>query len=266
MSVLTAVSAPALLSPALSAADDIRFDSAAFDPDTAFAPSASIMADVDATLAIAKKEGKLAALILGANWCHDSRGLAKHFTDPAVASLLAKHYAVKFLDVGYLEKGVDVANRFGLPVYYGTPTLLVVDPATETLLNKDNVYLWRDSYSMKMEDVRASIEAMATSKPVAETVPDNPALQDALASIDAFEEKHARRIEAAFSVVGPMLKAYKDGKTPENFENYWGELRELRYGLTDDVTALRQGVWQRYRAGDADLSVTFPEYPAFSWE
>ena len=41
--------------------------------------SANPMENVQNTLNMARENNQLALIVLGANWCHDSRGLAKNF-------------------------------------------------------------------------------------------------------------------------------------------------------------------------------------------
>lgn len=55
----------------------------------AFAVVPDAMADVDAALARASANGKRVLLVMGANWCHDSRALAGWLETPRFAALVA---------------------------------------------------------------------------------------------------------------------------------------------------------------------------------
>ena len=57
---------------------------------------------VEHTIAQAGENQQLVALVLGAQWCHDSRALAGYFNDPALSSV-AESIALLPVDVGYLE-------------------------------------------------------------------------------------------------------------------------------------------------------------------
>lgn len=233
----------------------------ALESDHPYMPSENAMADVDALLASAKKSGKLAMIIMGANWCHDSIGLISHMKESEVAGVVHENYEVLIVDVGYLESGKDIITRFGRPVIYGTPTVLVVEPNTERLLNSDTANLWRDAAAMDATEVASLFANQSHSLPD-EAVPTGE-LKRLLAEIDAFEAAQAARIYRGFAIVGPMLAAEN---RPETFGSYWTQLRTLRYSITGDLEALRKEAHDRVAAGESDITLTYPDYPAFDWE
>lgn len=112
------------------------------------------MADVDAGLERAKTEGRNLLLVLGGNWCHDSRGFAQKLADPMIAPVIDAAYVVVFVDVGQRDRNLDVARRFGVRDLIGTPTLLVVSPAG-ALLNAGSVHDWRDAASRSVAETAA---------------------------------------------------------------------------------------------------------------
>jgi hypothetical protein len=122
-----------------------------------FDAARNAMADVDAALARASAEDRLALLVLGANWCHDSRGFAGKLADPAIAPVIDKSYVVVFVDVGQRDRNLDVARRFGVQDLVGTPTLLIVSGAG-ALLNRDSVHDWRDADKRSAAEIAAYLE------------------------------------------------------------------------------------------------------------
>lgn len=231
-----------------------------------YPPSENPMGDVDAAIARAGAGGKLAMIILGANWCHDSIGLARHFEAPKMAELLDGRYETQFVDVGLFEHGADIIERFGMPVIYGTPTVLIIDPATLRLINADNMHQWRDADSISAEDTLAYFTAMAEGAQTPATVPPLPEGLSALyAEIDAFSTAQAERIFKSYDFLRPMMAADKKDR-PEKFEGYWGELRDLRYSITGDLDKLRADARARVLAGETDIELAYPAYPKFSWE
>ncbi len=116
-----------------------------------FNESRDAMADVDAALERARHGGRNALLILGGNWCHDSRGLAADFERPELSEVIAAGYELVFVDVGYRDRNLDVAARFGVMELYGTPTVLIVSPAG-ALLNRESVHDWRTAASKPYAD------------------------------------------------------------------------------------------------------------------
>ncbi len=125
-----------------------------------FDPDADAMADVDAALLAAQGRDRRVLLVLGGNWCHDSRGLARKFEDPALADLIAASYELVYVDVGRRDRNLDVARRFGVDELFGTPTVLILSP-DGALLNRDTVHDWRTAHSKSMEETYAYFEAFA---------------------------------------------------------------------------------------------------------
>lgn len=235
--------------------------------DLPFKPSANQMADVTATLEKAKESGKLGLVIMGANWCHDSRALVSKFADPVLAQILAEKYETVLIDVGELKNGKDIIERFGMPVIYGTPTVLIVDPSSEQQLNGHNMHQWRDAYSISQEDTTAYFENMASAE-TRGTPASDPAgaeLHALLEAVNNFEKKQSERVYRAFNLIGPMI-TMPHADRPENFTDLWNELRDFRYQITADLEHLRNDARARIAAGEGGLTLDFPIYEPFSWE
>jgi len=130
----------------------------------AYAADADAHADVDAALARAAASGKRVLLVLGANWCHDSRALAGWLETPRFAALVAARYELVFVDVGMPQTGegrnLDIAARFGLEDVKNTPALLVLTPEGRAL-NTDTARDWRNAASRSEEEIYAELAALA---------------------------------------------------------------------------------------------------------
>ena len=116
-----------------------------------FDETRNAMRDVDMALIAARDEGTKVLLVLGGNWCHDSRGLAAKFEEPELADLIAQSYELVWVDVGYRDRNLDVGARFGVPELFGTPTVLILSPEGE-LLNRSSVHDWRTADSKSYEE------------------------------------------------------------------------------------------------------------------
>lgn len=129
-----------------------------------YAVTANAMSDVDAALARTAANGKRVLVVLGANWCHDSRALAGWLETPRFVALTAERYEVVFVNVGMPQSGdghnLDVARRFGLAEMPGTPALLVLT-AEGRAVNLDTAASWRNAASRSEEAVYAELAALA---------------------------------------------------------------------------------------------------------
>jgi hypothetical protein len=171
------------------------------------------------------------------------------------------------VDVAGLSDNMDVARRFGLPVIYGTPTVLIVDPATRQLVNAHDMHQWRDADSISMADSTAYFTKMANAE--TRSTPQEAAMAphftQMMANIDAFEEAQAKRIYGGFAVIGPMVMM-ENGERPENFRSLWVELSKFRYQITKDLASLKADVHSFATKGHMDAVLTYPTYAPFSWE
>ena len=237
-----------------------------------FLPSTQQMQDIDFTLAKAKKANKLALLIMGANWCHDSRSLATRLYLPEVKDTIESNYELLFVDVGFLTNVKKVITRFGMPVIYATPTVLIIDPESEQLINGTNMHLWRDADKVSVSETVQYFSDIANNRQdllvsLSSVKTENKALLKALnQSINQFEQHQAKRIYKAFAIIGPLIKEKKQGGKPKNFVKHWKAVAALRYKITDDLADLRQQAIEISSVANSDKKLSFPDYPAFEWE
>ena len=232
-----------------------------------FLPSEDVMKDLEGTLARAKASNKLALIVLGADWCHDSRALVNNLNNPAMKGLIADNYETTLIDVEFFEHGLDVVQRFGQPTIFATPTVLIIDPTSEKLVNSHNMHQFKDAEAMGLEKTLGYFYIMRSSENHTSHISTDSHAQAGklLHEISAFETNQARRIEIGFQKMAPYLKIAKD-KRPKEFMDLWMELRPLRYGITDDMAALRKQALERTAAGEKNITLTYPDYKAFSWE
>lgn len=87
---------------------------------------------VQQALQQAREEHKELLVVFGANWCPDCRVLDSVLQGPDARDLARRFVLVK-LDVGQnLDKNLDWARRFGIPVRKGIPAVAIV-ASDETL-------------------------------------------------------------------------------------------------------------------------------------
>jgi thioredoxin-related protein len=107
-------------------------------------------ADVSAALSRAKSANKRVILVMGANWCHDSKALAGWFENARFKAMLTPLYEVVYVDVGKPQRregrNIEIAQGFGIMKIKGTPTVLILS-ADGALLNKKDAPTWRNAAS-----------------------------------------------------------------------------------------------------------------------
>lgn len=128
-----------------------------------FDASANAASQLDAALAQSAVSGKHVLLILGANWCHDSRALAGWLETPRLKQLVSDNYEAVFVDIGapYAGQGrnLDIPARFGFEMK-GTPNVLIVSPAGE-LLNRTTATRWRNAASRSESEIYDALAQVA---------------------------------------------------------------------------------------------------------
>ncbi len=237
------------------------------DPDgRLYETSADPLADVQQAMSRAEVGDRLALVVLGANWCHDSRALAARLHRSPLVELIQQHYEPVLVDVGFYGNGRDVVQRFGVAHYYATPTVLIIDPTTGALVDNEERHIWSNAYSIDMTESVQYFEKWATHDSIANPEPDSAQLGQLYAEIDEFEQQLADRVAAGYAVVGPMLEAYEAGNAPEEFDASWNELRDFRMAIPDVIRELRAEAQRRVSAGEEGIQLVFSEYPLLSWE
>lgn len=92
---------------------------------------------VQAAIVEASKSGKNVVLDFGANWCGDCHALDAQMHESQLASLIAKNYVIVHIDVGRMDKNVDLAKKYGIPLNKGIPALAVLDSHGKLLYSQD---------------------------------------------------------------------------------------------------------------------------------
>jgi len=90
-------------------------------------------ADVKRTLAEAQKQNRPVLVIFGANWCEDCRALDKALHEGRNAELVNREFKVVKVDVGRVDKNLDVAKAYGDPIKKGIPGAVVLSPQGKVL-------------------------------------------------------------------------------------------------------------------------------------
>ncbi len=132
--------------------------SAAEHPDARpFDDKANADAELQTALATAgKQDSRLVLVVMGGNWCHDSRALSGWFATPRFAKMLKSRYELVYVDVGIPQMGegknLHIPKRFGIKKIKGTPTVMILS-ADGKLLNGKDAPTWRNAASRKENSI-----------------------------------------------------------------------------------------------------------------
>ena len=92
-----------------------------------YSETANPTADIAAALVRARREHKHILLDFGGNWCGDCQVLDIYYHQSPNAEILAKNFIVVHIDIGHMDKNVDVAKKYHVPITKGVPALAVID-------------------------------------------------------------------------------------------------------------------------------------------
>jgi protein disulfide-isomerase len=65
-------------------------------------------------------------VVFGANWCGDCRALDLAMKQGRLKQLIESKFVVVKVDVGRFDRNVDIAQRYGVPLKKGIPTVAVL--------------------------------------------------------------------------------------------------------------------------------------------
>lgn len=108
-------------------------------------------------IAEASRSGKNVVLVFGANWCPDCHALDAQMHKPELESLINKGFVVVKIDVGRMDKNLDLARKYGVPVRKGIPALAVLDPRGNLLYAQDRGQ-FSDARQMSTESFKSFFE------------------------------------------------------------------------------------------------------------
>ena len=92
-----------------------------------YSETADPAADISAALVRARAEHKRVLLDFGGNWCGDCQVLDIYYHQSPNAELLDKNFILVHVNIGHMDKNVDVAKKYNVPITKGVPALAVLD-------------------------------------------------------------------------------------------------------------------------------------------
>src|SRR5665213_505025 len=110
---------------------------------------ADAAAAVAAAKARARDHHRLLLIDLGGNWCPDCRILAGTMEQPELKAFVEAHYEVVTVDVGRFDKNLQIPAHYGITRRLeGVPSVLVVDPGSDRLIDAGHISALSDARHM----------------------------------------------------------------------------------------------------------------------
>ena len=88
--------------------------------------AADARADIEKARAEAAARGRQVLVVFGANWCGDCRVLDMAMKQGRLKALMDARFVLVKVDVARFDKNVDIAQRYGVPLKKGIPTVAVL--------------------------------------------------------------------------------------------------------------------------------------------
>ena len=123
-----------------------------YTPKHLYSETADPNADIAAALKQARKEHKRVILDFGGDWCGDCQVLDIYFHQAPNLDLLEKHFIIAHVWIGHMDRNLDIAARYGVPIHSGVPALAVLTP-TGKVLYAQSTGEFRDMRHMESESV-----------------------------------------------------------------------------------------------------------------
>ncbi|MGS2721955.1 thioredoxin family protein [Paraglaciecola aestuariivivens] len=223
-------------------------------PEYQFEPDQDYLASIQKAQNEAQQQNKLLLLVLGASWCHDSQDLAKGFSRSEVDEILKAKFVTHFIDVGYFEDKHGVPQKYGYPGYFATPTVLIIDPHTNQLVNRASITKWQHASQQKPQDFIQYFNQPFSTPP-----------QPLVSSIELehFTHIQMQRLKQAFDHLREEWRLVRAGEKQDvtELQTISEEVWQFRVNLQKHLHSL-----QNQLNAEPNKSLTFPEFAEFSWK
>ena len=114
--------------------------------------SAAAHKEIEEALHAAAASHKRVLLVFGGNWCFDCHVLDEAFHGPDIAPTLNASFLVVHVDIGHMDKNLDIAKKYDVPLDRGVPASAVLD-SDGSLLFSQKRGEFEAARSMAPEDI-----------------------------------------------------------------------------------------------------------------
>ena len=79
---------------------------------------------------------KRVLVVFGGNWCYDCHVLDEAFHSPEISPTMEKSFEVVDVDTGQMDKNLDIAKQYDVPLDRGVPAIAVLDSDGKLLFSQ----------------------------------------------------------------------------------------------------------------------------------
>jgi thioredoxin 1 len=120
-------------------------------------PTGDAREQIRQAVAAAGKAHKNILVIFGADWCYDCHVLEKAFRRPDVAGVLDPNYQVVDIDIGEMNKNLDIAQQYEVPLNRGVPAIAILN-SEGNLLYSQKQGEWEHARALGPQDLLALLK------------------------------------------------------------------------------------------------------------
>jgi thioredoxin 1 len=126
-------------------------------------PSIDANTEIAEAVQSAHTEHKRVLLVFGGNWCFDCHVLDEAFHSPEIAPTVNRSFVVVHIDIGQMDKNLDVAKTYDIPLERGVPAIAVLDSDGKLLFSQKRGE-FEAARSMAPEDILEFLHKWAPGK------------------------------------------------------------------------------------------------------
>ena len=101
--------------------------------ETPYDEAADAKLEIKQALTQATNSNTSVILVFGANWCGDCKMLDAAIKKEPTASLLSKDFRIVKVNVGRMDKNLEIAKSYQVPLDKGIPAVAIVSSTNEVL-------------------------------------------------------------------------------------------------------------------------------------
>jgi hypothetical protein len=113
---------------------------------------ADVKKEIADALQGAASSHKRILVVFGGNWCYDCHVLDEAFHSPEIAPTLDQSFEVLHVDIGHMDRNLDVAKQYEVPLNRGVPAIAVLDSDGKLLFSQKRGE-FEAARSMATEDI-----------------------------------------------------------------------------------------------------------------